>query len=271
MSESLQYPLLSVITVSYNSVSTIGRTLESLRLQTDQRFESIVIDGGSTDGTTDRIKKFSDVVDCFVSEPDRGIYDAMNKGIERSNGNYLAFLNSDDAYLPYTVERVLEAVQSEPDSIVYGNLRKERVLGDEVLHRDEKPDLSKMPETMGVFHPALFTPRSLFEQFGNYDTRFSHAADYHWFLRAYLNEVSFRYIDAPLAIFRVGGVSNQSCVAYREAAEIQREFGTGFSEEMEKLYQVCRMKRVRNKVVSAFAEWPFLGSIYRNRVKKRWN
>ncbi len=185
-----QRPLLSIITVAYNSAATIGRTLESLRQQTNKNFESIIIDGGSTDGTMEIVKSYSDVVTKSISEKDEGIYDAMNKGIALSEGKYLAFLNSDDAYFPETVARVMAFAKKQNAEIIYGNMQKERKLGKELLTRIEKPNLQKMPETMGVFHPATFTKKEIFDRFGGYDLRFNLAADYHWFLRAYLEKVS---------------------------------------------------------------------------------
>jgi glycosyltransferase involved in cell wall biosynthesis len=264
-------PFLSVITVSFNSTKTIGQTLDSLQKQTSTDFESIVIDGASTDGTLEIVKSFGDLVTCFISEKDNGIYDAMNKGIEMARGQYLAFLNSDDAYFPDTVEWVKAFAKSTEASIIYGNLQKERELGGEILTRLEKPNLELMSKTMGVFHPATFVKAGLFERFGKYDLRFKQAADYHWLLRAYLEKTDFQYLNQALAKFSTGGVSNFSCETYREAAIIQKELGTGTHAEMEKLHELCLKKRKRNRLVSKLAEWPILRDIYRHQIKKRWN
>ncbi|MCZ4408133.1 glycosyltransferase family 2 protein [Cryomorphaceae bacterium 1068] len=262
---------LSVITVSFNSVKTIGQTLESLQSQTSKDFESIVIDGASTDGTQEIVKSFGDLVTSFVSEEDGGIYDAMNKGIARSRGQYLAFLNSDDAYFPETVEWVKAFAKNTKASIIYGNLQKERELSGEILTRIEKPNLKLMPKTMGVFHPATFVKAELFEKLGPYDVRFKQAADYHWLLCAYLEKIDFQYLDQTLAKFSTGGVSNFSCETYREAAIIQKELGTGTPDEMEKLHEFCLKKRKRNSLIAKLAEWPILRDIYRQQIKKRWN
>lgn len=264
-------PFLSVITVCYNSAKTIGRTLDSLNKQTSNDFESVVIDGESTDGTQAIIQSFGDLVATFVSEKDWGIYDAMNKGIEKASGKYIAFLNSDDAYFPETIKLVQAFAKTADASIIYGNLQKERTLGKEVLTRVERPNLELMPKTMGVFHPATFVKKELFEKFGSYDLRFKQAADYHWLLRAYMEKSDFQYLDKPLARFSTGGVSNFSCETYREATIIQKELATGHHDKMEKLHELCLKKRKRNIVVSKLAEWPILRDIYRHQIKKRWN
>lgn len=263
-------PFLSVITVSFNSAKSIGNTLKSLSEQSSRDFESIVIDGNSSDGTQVIVRSFGDLVTTFVSEKDSGIYDAMNKGIARSQGQYVAFLNSDDAYFPKTIEWVKAFANSTDASIIFGNLQKERNLGGEVLTRIEKPELELMPRTMGVFHPATFVKRELFEKMGCYDLRFKQAADYHWFLRAYLAKTEFHYLDKVLTKFSTGGVSNISCETYREAVTIQKELSTGHHAEMEELYQLCLKKQKRNRMISKLTKWPILRHFYRQQVKKRW-
>ncbi len=263
-------PFLSVITVCFNSGKTIGDTLESLKNQTCDDFESIVIDGGSSDNTSEIVEKFGDFVNTFVSEPDQGIYDAMNKGIKLAKGRYLAFLNSDDAYLPNTISLVRAHARSTWPDIIYGKIKKERLLGREVLTRLESPDLKLMPETMGIFHPATFVHRDLFEQFGPYDLRFKQAADYHWLLRAFLAGTNFSYLEEVLAIFRIGGISNLSCETYREASQIQRELKTGHHESMDDLYLKCLNKQKKNKMLFRLAKWPVLRHIYHMKIKSRW-
>lgn len=272
-------PIISIITVAYNSSATIGRTLESLRQQTNKNFESIIIDGGSADKTMEIVKSYSDVVTKSISEKDNGIYDAMNKGIEMAEGKYLAFLNSDDSYFPETVAHVIafavhtHALTGEKQNaeIIYGNMQKERKLGNETLTRIEKPNLLKMPETMGVFHPATFIKKEVFDRFGGYDLRFRLAADYHWFLRAYLEKVQFEYLDEVLVKFSVGGASNFSCETYREATLIQEELNTGNADNMRKLYEICRSKMRKQRIIAKFVGLPIIRDIYRKQIKKRWN
>lgn len=264
-------PLISIITVAYNSAATVSRTLESLRQQTDKRFESIIIDGGSKDGTMDIVEAYQDVVTKSISESDKGIYDAMNKGISLTEGKYLAFLNSDDAYFPDTVASVIAFAEKHNPDIIYGDMQKERELGKELLTRIEKPDLHKMPETMGIFHPATFVKKELFDQLGGYDLRFKLASDYHWLLRAYIKRADFQYLDKVLVRFSVGGVSNFSCESYREAIQIQEELNTGTSENMRELYELCHRKMRKQRIIAKFVRLPIIRDLYLKRIKKRWN
>lgn len=271
-------PFISIITVAYNSAATIGRTLESLRQQTDTRFESIVIDGGSDDATMEIVKSYHDVVIKSVSEPDNGIYDAMNKGIALAEGKYLAFLNSDDAYFSDTVANVIAfaipnyslSAERQSPGIVYGDLQKQRELGNEVFTRNEKPNLLKMPEAMGIFHPATFAKKELFDLYGGYDLRFKLASDYHWLLRAYIEKVDFQYLDKVLVKFSVGGVSNFSCQSYRECIIIQEELNTGYANKMRALYEKCRRKRIKQQIIAKFVGLPIIRGFYLKKIKKRW-
>jgi glycosyltransferase involved in cell wall biosynthesis len=265
-----QKPLISVVTASFNSAKTIGRTLESLRQQSDKRFEAIVIDGGSDDGTVKIVERFSDIVSHFVSAPDHGIYDAMNKGIALATGQIIAFLNSDDAYFSDTLANVIAASRRSKAEIFYGSIVKVRELDGQIFNRTEHPKLENMPKTMGVFHPATFIKADLFKQFGSYDLRFKLASDYHWLLRAFLQDVQFEEINRPLAKFTVGGISNYSCGSYREAAIIQKELDTGHHREMEKLYARCKRKARFRPVRNALTGLPLIKQVYLNRVKKRW-
>lgn len=261
-------PLVSVITVSYNSAETIAETLNSLRKQSCKDFESIVIDGNSKDGTQNIIQSFGDVVKQFISEPDKGIYHAMNKGIDLAKGRYISFLNSDDRYPSNTIQAISE--QNTDADIFYGNMIKERKLSGTVYTRTERPNLKNMEQTMSVFHPSTFAKSDLFRTLGKFSLKYNMAADYHWFLKAFLEGASFEYIDSSLSVFRVGGVSNFSCDSYSEAAEIQKEFGLPYDAMLDQ-HRQCRRKLKRNQLVSKIARLPIFRTIYENQIKKNWS
>lgn len=217
------------------------------------------------------VKSYSDIVTKSISEPDNGIYDAMNKGIALAEGKYLAFLNSDDAYFPDTVARVIAFAERHAPDVIYGDMQKQRELGKDLFTRNEKPDLHKMPETMGIFHPATFAKKELFDRLGSYDLRFKLAADYHWLLRAYIEKADFQYLDKVLVKFSVGGVSNFSCQSYKECVIIQEELNTGHAEKMRELYEKCRRKLRKQRIIAKFVRLPIISNLYLNKIKKRWS
>ncbi len=264
-------PTVSVITVCYNAASTIQRTIDSVAGQTDSDYEFIVIDGGSTDGTVEILKENDAVIDRWVSGPDGGIYDAMNRGAKRARGRYLAFLNADDRYLPHTVQRVKEVIdRGEECDVIYGNMIKVRSLGDEVFEREERPDLGRMPKGMGIFHPAAFVKRTVFEAVGGYDTRYKLAADYALFLQLWKEGRSFRHVDAALAFFSLEGVSNAGCGTYREAVEIQKKYRTGTAGNTQRLLWKCRLKKFLRNTVFAAAGLTGTTGVLNRAVRRRW-
>lgn len=261
-------PLISVITVCYNSADTIFRTIDSLRNQTSQNFEYIVVDGQSTDQTISILQENQSLIDHLVIEPDDGIYYAMNKGIKLAKGQYISFLNSDDCYLDNTIQLVSE--MGTKADIIYGNMIKERLLNGEVLRKLIKPDLTRMKETMSIFHPSTFVKRELFDRFGPYDLKYKLASDYHWLLRAFRANVEFVYLDKPLSIFDSQGVSNFSCESYREAAQIHEEFDLD-SDTMWALFEKCKKKSKRARIIQELSKLPGLKQLYEHKVKKNWS
>ena len=119
----MQKPLISIITVVLNSVETIEKTIKSIIGQSFTNYEYIIIDGGSNDGTIDIIRKYSSYISYWISEPDKGIYDAMNKGIAYAKGEYIGILNSDDWYVKNSLSTIANQIQNNPNiDIIYGNI-----------------------------------------------------------------------------------------------------------------------------------------------------
>jgi len=206
---------ISIITVCYNSAETIEDTLRCIAGQTYQNVEYIVIDGGSTDGTMDIIKRYESHISILVSEPDKGIFDAMNKGWQRATGDVVAFLNSDDTYMHKDVLQEVAAVMADSDidachsDLIYVD-RKDT---DKIIrywrgHEHRQGDCLNgwMPA-----HPTFFARRSLFERFGGFDIRYRKQADFvmavSWFE---LHKIRSRYVNEIWTRMRTGGASNNS-------------------------------------------------------------
>jgi len=204
-------PLFSVITVCFNSEKTIEQTIKSVINQNCNRVEYIIIDGSSTDRTLEIIDKYREHIDCIVSEPDQGIYDAMNKGISKATGQVISFLNSDDWYEPDTLEIIQEEyLHSEQKTVFHGLCRyidgeKEGMI--HAYHHDILPEQS-------IAHPTCFVPATLFNLYGTFDTNYRISADYDFLLRLYSNNVQFKRIEKVLVNFRTDGASNDLSSEY---------------------------------------------------------
>lgn len=204
---------ISVITVAYNSAATIRDTIESVLSQTHPDIEHIIIDGASEDGTMDVVNAYRDRIATIVSEPDRGLYDAMNKGIRLATGDVVGILNSDDFYeSDRSVEIVAEEFAQSPNAdVVFGNvvfvrggdLRKVVRFYDAGRFRPWKLRFGWMPP-----HPATFVTKLAYEKCGFYSLDYDIAADYEMFVRLLLlAKLNFRQVNQVLVRMRAGGVS----------------------------------------------------------------
>ncbi len=217
----------SIITVSYNSSSTIEDTLKSVFCQTvSSEVENIVIDGGSTDGTVELIKKYGDKVSKWISERDNGIYDAMNKGIEMATGDVIGFLNSDDAYAdPDTLTSVMDTFKSGCDccysDLVYVSQNLSKIIR---YWKSGKYSDGKFYEGWHPPHPTFFARREIFEKYGVFDASYKIAADYEIMLRFLVrHKISVSYLPEVTVKMRVGGESNRSLKNIIKAnAEVKR-------------------------------------------------
>jgi len=205
---------ITVITAVYNNKETITDALESVLSQSYKNVEHIVIDGGSTDGTIEAVRAFGDKIEKFVSEPDEGIYDALNKGIALATGDVVGFLNSDDVYANDRVlEKIARAFQHEDADSVYGDLNyvKRDDISKVVRHWKSR-GFTRHKLLMGWMppHPTFYVKRKIYEQYGGFDTSFRIAADYDSILRFLgLHNISTTYIPEVLVQMRLGGVSNR--------------------------------------------------------------
>jgi glycosyltransferase involved in cell wall biosynthesis len=207
-------PLISVITVVYNGAATLEQTMLSVISQTYNNIEYIIIDGGSTDGTIDIIKKYEKHLAYWVSEPDKGIYNAMNKGIGKCNGTLIGIVNSDDWYESNTVEIIVNKYRSEnnAEGIYYGFLKIWKEGKEHAIRRFHH----NFPKEHMIQHPTWFVAKSIYDKFGKFDDSYKIAGDFDLFQRMVKNNVRFIPIDAILSNFRIGGISS-----YREKLAIK--------------------------------------------------
>lgn len=199
-------PLVSIVTAVYNGARHIEETIRAIAGQTYLPIEHIVIDGGSTDGTVEILEKYTGTLAYWVSEPDNGIYDAMNKGIDLVTDaeSYVLFANADDhLYSPEAIERVIAA--SSGEDLVYGRM----ILTDGDISgiAGRKVGLDDLAQET-LCHPATFVRRKIFDRVGKFDTTYLIAADYDHIVRCFAAPVSTRFVDVIVSTMRMGGLSD---------------------------------------------------------------
>ncbi|MBR0164454.1 MAG: glycosyltransferase [Lachnospiraceae bacterium] len=205
-----QAPFFSIITVCYNSEKTIRDTLESVAAQTVRDFEYLIIDGGSSDATLDIVRSYEDRLPkdslTVVSEPDNGVYDAMNKGISYAKGKLVGIINSDDWYEKDTLEKVQNAYQGNRYEVIYGMLDLYNPDGTlRQTHFSRHEDLDKMM----IGHPTNFVTLDAYRDLGTYNIQYRYAADQDLMLGYYLGKkVTFTPVKERLASMRLGGISD---------------------------------------------------------------
>lgn len=216
---------ISIITATYNSAKTLRDTIHSIQSQSYPNIEYIIIDGLSTDNTVAIAKEYNGLVNGLLSEPDQGIYDAMNKGIGLATGDVIGILNSDDFYAHEGVlERVAQAFQESGADAVYGDLQYVQAEQTEQIVRHWKAGSFQYKRFRYGWmppHPTFFVRRELYEKYGLFDISFHIAADYELMLRfLYKQRATVYYIPEVLVKMRVGGMSNAS---FRHRLRANRE------------------------------------------------
>jgi glycosyltransferase involved in cell wall biosynthesis len=197
---------LSIITINLNNSAGLKQTVESVIGQIFKDYEFIVIDGGSTDGSLDVIRSHTDKIAHWVSEPDTGIYNAMNKGLRAARGDYVCFLNSGDRFCSSVVL----------DTIFTGDMYNEELLyGDVMLSDAANCIITAQPEELtvacffrrGICHQSIFYKRELFNILGNYDESFKIAADWEFNIRVLLARRSTRHVPVMVVHYEGSGIS----------------------------------------------------------------
>jgi len=222
-------PLFSVITVVLNAREQIEETILSVVGQSFRDFEYIVVDGGSSDGTLDIIRKHGDGVDRWVTEPDSGIYDAFNKGISLARGAYVGLLNAGDRFVPGALQAVASvyACGGAKGTVVCGGLQIVEPLDGTVrtVIRD-RTILGSRFRFMFLNHPSTFVPRTVYERVGLYDSTYRISGDFEFAHRLLRHGIEVTFIPEVITVMRAGGVSSRlSFVVLREFFRVVCKYG----------------------------------------------
>ena len=206
---------ISIVTVCRNSAGTIADCMASVKAQTYGDLEHIIVDGDSKDRTLELIKEQSSGISQWISEPDSGIYDAMNKGISLATGEIIGFLNSDDIYADTDILSVVAGIFSENEiDACYGDLLYvSRNDTDKIIRNWKSCELDYQLFKKGWHppHPTFFVKKSLYQKYGAFDTKYEIAADYALMLKLlYKHRIKAKYIKKVLVKMRTGGNSNAS-------------------------------------------------------------
>ena len=226
-SKGMSDPLVSVITATHNSEQYINQCIESVIAQDYRNIEYVIIDGQSTDDTVNIVESYSSEIDYFVSESDRGIYHAMNKGIKASSGDIIGILNSDDSYRKGTVSEIVKASKSIANRkfVVHGKIARYDRTGEMVGQHGPK----KVPKyhlmSTPFKHPAMFASRDAYDATGLYDENTGLAADYDWMLRSINENIPSLFIDEVLTNVNLVGISTSGVrkASYQELFKIISE------------------------------------------------
>lgn len=266
------YPKISIITATFNSAKTLEATIQSVLAQQYLNLEHIIIDGGSTDGTVEIIKKYEQKIAKYVSEKDSGLYDAMNKGIAFSTGEMVAFLNSDDIYVNNPLQSVAATLSEKPAiDVIYANAQVTSDVRPPYIYKSKYPITKNDFWRTPIIHPSMFTKREALERVGRFSTDYRIGADFEIILKLYLAKCTFCYHNTVWASMRGGGLS-------------ERNWDRGMFE----IFSICRHYNQLNWFITAMLAWCFIKTqvtmsaeksgflknillIYRKTFRKKYN
>lgn len=246
---------VSIITPTYNSAQTVRDTIESVLSQDYDNIEYIIIDGYSKDNTLDIIKEYSDQIAVVVSEPDKGIYDAMNKGIQLATGDVVGILNSDDFFTSNDVISIVvkEFMHNQTDAI-YGDIhfvRPENL--NKCVRYYSSAIFSPFLFRFGFMpaHPSFYVKKSCYEQLGTYDLNYRIAADYDLMIRfLYKEKIRYKYLKKDFVTMRIGGIStegvNSRILLNKEIVRACKKYGIYtnlFFLSLKYIYKVFELRR----------------------------
>lgn len=219
-------PPVSIVTVVYNGAATLERTIQSVLGQDFPGIEYIIVDGGSTDGTLDIIRKYGNRLAYWCSAKDKGIYDAMNKGLALATGDYVGFLNSDDYFTsPASLAKLAAALKREVADAVIGDIEQVNANGRIVrVFRGNGFKRENLRRGSYPPHPAFYARPEMLRKLGGFDTSFRIAADFDLMIRFFnAPKVRWAYVPDRIVTMRIGGASHEGFAAYlKNSREIVR-------------------------------------------------
>lgn len=247
----------SIITICYNSEKTIERTIKSVLAQTYKDYEYIIVDGASKDSTLDIVKKYEPLFEGrmkWKSEPDKGIYDAMNKGIERSSGDIIGIVNSDDWLEPNALEIVLQAFERNErrtDTLYCGGINYVMPSGIKSwpVNLDTFKRQTRLYIMAGIRHPGVFVPKEVYKTIGVFNSDLRLSADQDFILRCYFGGMNFYNINVIVSNMAEGGLSTcGNKEAHRISVEDRKKMLNGFGISGIKFHWLMLSWKLRGKI-----------------------
>lgn len=266
-------PLVTIITVCWNSVKTIEQTFLSVRSQTYPNTEYVVVDGGSTDGTVELLKAYEDLVDYYVSEPDKGLYYAMNKGLELAQGDFILILNSDDWYMPDCVEGLLEAKKTTQADFVSGMANYVDANGRFLRQQPSFSFDGNVFFMMPLRHETMLLSREIYNCVGPFNVEYRVIADREFTTRLYEAGYTHHEIQRSLMNFRDTGVSSVDMDGLRgeRCRLVQRNFPFLGAKDVEALAFLEHLEPERLKAMVERYAHPLLSHAAADMVRDRQN
>lgn len=248
-------PKITVITPTYNSENTLDGTIGALLRQTFSDFEYIIIDGVSKDKTIEKIESYIPAFEAkgvtvrIISEPDKGVYDAMNKGISYARGELIGITNSDDWYEDNALEAVwtkyTDGKTNKTNSMIYGI---ERVWKDDKIFNVQRRGASFISESV-LPHSTFFVAKQVYEKHGAFDLSVKILADYDFICRCVSKGVKLEEVDVVISNFRLGGISSSYFDFYEEYYKIQHKYGFISDKKYREYKYLLKLKKLINKII----------------------
>ncbi len=237
---------VSIITVCYNSSNTIRSTIDSVISQSYNDIEHIIIDGASTDGTIDIVKSYGNKVSKFISEPDNGIYNAMNKGIKLATGEIVGVLNSDDFfYNDNIIQGIVDGFQNNEIDALYGDVlfvKPNNIQKVVRYYSSKRFRISMFKYGFMPAHPSFYVKREFFGKYGYYKEDYKIGADFELLIRfLYNHKIRVKYLQIPFVTMRTGGASNGSL---RSMIILNNE-----------IIRACRENNIKTNVIKVYSKY----------------